>query len=44
MTLHDEQARVQNAMNNALSGLREDPWLTRKVILKAKEEKAQKAA
>ena len=32
MTLHEEQHRVQQAMNTALSGLQADPWLTRRIL------------
>ena len=39
MTLHEEQKMVQQAMNSALSGLREDPWLARRVSAGAKGEK-----
>lgn len=38
MTLRDEQKEVQRAMNNALSGLREDPWLAQRVLANAKGE------
>ena len=38
MTLHEEQEKVQTAMNAALSGLREDPWLTQRVLANAKGE------
>lgn len=38
MTLHEEQEKVQTAMNDALSGLREDPWLTQRVLANAKGE------
>ena len=39
MNLHEEQKKVQQAMNAALSGLKEDPWLTQRIIANAKEEK-----
>ena len=39
MTLHEEQRKVQRAMNAALSGLREDPFLTRRVLANEKGEK-----
>ena len=38
MTLQDEQKKVQQAMGAALSGLKEDPWLARRVLAKAKGE------
>ena len=38
MTLREEQEKVQTAMNAALSGLREDPWLARRVLANAKGE------
>ena len=38
MTLHEEQKMVQQAMNSALSGLQEDPWLARRVSAGAKGE------
>ena len=42
MTLHEEQERVQKAVGNSLSFLREDPWLTRRVLANAKGEKPVK--
>lgn len=39
MNLHEEQKKVQQAMNAALSGLKEDPWLTQRIIANAKGEK-----
>ena len=43
MNLRDEQKKVQQAMNAALSGLQEDPWLTGRVLANAKgEEKVKK--
>lgn len=42
MNLHEEQKKVQKAMNAALSGLREDPWLTQRVLANAKGEKPVK--
>jgi len=38
MNLHEEQKTVQKAMNNALSGLQEDPWLTQRILANAKGE------
>ena len=38
MNLPEEQKRVQQAMNATLSGLREDPWLARRVLANVKEE------
>ena len=38
MSLRDEQQKVQKAMNAALSGLQEDPWLTRRVLANTKGE------
>ncbi len=42
MNLLEEQEKVQKAMNAALSGLREDPWLTQRVLANAKGEKPVK--
>ena len=43
MNLRDEQKKVQQAMNASLSGLQEDPWLTGRVLAKARgEEKVGK--
>ena len=42
MTLHEEQEKVQRAMNTALSGVREDPWLARRVLAQGKGEKPMK--
>ena len=42
MSLHEEQERVQTAMNATLSGLREDPWLARRVLANAKGEEPVK--
>ena len=42
MNLHEEQKKVQKAMNAALSGLREDPWLTQRILANAKGEKPVK--
>ena len=39
MTLHEEQERVQKAVNNSLAHVREDPWLARRVLANAKGEK-----
>ena len=39
MNLHEEQAKIQKAVNAALSGLQEDPWLARRVLANAKGEK-----
>ncbi len=38
MNLHEEQKKVQKAMNTTLSGLQEDPWLTQRVLANAKGE------
>ena len=35
MNLHEEQKKVQQAMNATLSGLKEDPWLTQRIIANA---------
>ncbi|MBQ8161693.1 MAG: hypothetical protein IJ083_13235 [Clostridia bacterium] len=42
MTLHEEQEKVQKAMNSTLSGLQEDPWLTQRVLANAKGEETVK--
>ena len=42
MTLHDEQERVQKAVNNSLSYVQEDPWLTQRVLAQAKGEEPVK--
>ena len=42
MTLHEEQERVQKAVRNSLSHVREDPWLTQRVLAYAKGEKPVK--
>ena len=39
MTLHEEQQKVQKAMNTTLSGLQADPWLTQRVLAEVKGEK-----
>ena len=36
MNLYEEQQKVQKAMNTTLSGLREDPWLTQRVLANVK--------
>ena len=38
MTLHEEQQKVQKAMESTLSGLQEDPWLTQRILANAKGE------
>ena len=38
MTLHEEQERVQRAVNHALSRVQEDPWLAQRVLANAKGE------
>ena len=38
MNLNEEQKKVQKAMNTTLSGLKEDPWLTQRVLANAKGE------
>lgn len=38
MTLHEEQERVQKAVNHSLSHVQEDPWLTQRVLAHAKGE------
>lgn len=38
MTYNEEQRRVQQAMNAALSGLREDPWMAQRVLAASKGE------
>ena len=42
MNLHEEQKKVQKAMNTTLSGLQEDPWLTQRVLANAKGEEPVK--
>ncbi len=42
MNLHEEQEKVQKAMNTTLSGLQEDPWLTQRVLANAKGEEPVK--
>ncbi len=42
MTLHEEQERVQKAVHNSFSCLREDPWLAQRVLANAKGEKPVK--
>ncbi len=42
MTLHEEQERVQKAVHNSLSYVREDPWLTQRVLANVKGEKPVK--
>ena len=42
MTLHEEQQKVQKAMESTLSGLQEDPWLTQRVLANAKGEEPVK--
>lgn len=42
MNLHEEQQKVQKAMNTTLSGLQEDPWLTQRVLVNAKGEEPVK--
>lgn len=42
MNLHEEQDKVQKAMNTTLSGLQEDPWLTQRVFANAKGEEPVK--
>ena len=38
MTLHEEQERVQKAVNHSLSHVQEDPWLAQRVLAHAKGE------
>jgi hypothetical protein len=40
MTLHEEQERVQKAVHNSFSCLREDPWLAQRVLANAKGEES----
>ena len=40
MTLREEQEKVQKAVQNSLSYVREDPWLTRRVLAHAKGEES----
>ncbi len=42
MSLREEREKVQRAMNSALSGLQEDPWLSQRVLANAKGEKKMK--
>lgn len=42
MTLHEEQKRVQKAVNSSLTHLREDPWLAQRVLANAKGEEPVK--
>lgn len=42
MSLKDEQFKVQKAMNNSLSGLQEDIWLTQRVLANAEGEEPVK--
>ena len=42
MTLHEEQKKVQKAMESTLSGLQEDPWLTQRVLANTKGEEPVK--
>ena len=42
MSLREEQEKVQKAMNSALSGLQEDPWLTQRVLANVKGEEPVK--
>ena len=42
MNLRDEQKKVQQAMNASLSGLQEDPWLTRRILAETKGEEPMK--
>ena len=42
MNLHEEQQKVQKAMNTTLSGLQEDPWLTQRVLANTKGEEPVK--
>ena len=42
MYLHEEQQKVQRAMNTTLSGLQEDPWLTQRVLANTKGEELVK--
>lgn len=42
VTLHDEQKKVQCAINHSLSGLQEDPWLAAKILAAAKGEEPVK--
>ncbi|MBQ8094577.1 MAG: DUF4179 domain-containing protein [Clostridia bacterium] len=38
MPLHEEQVKIQKAMNSTLSGLQENPWLAQRVLANAKGE------
>ncbi len=42
MTMNEERERVQKAVNHALSHIQEDPWLTQRVLAKAKGEEPVK--
>ena len=42
MNLHEEQQKVQKAMNTTLSGLQEDPWLAQRVLANVKGEEPVK--
>ena len=42
MTLREEQERVQKAVQNSLAHVREDPWLTQRVLANAKGEEPVK--
>jgi|GEM_PF-1098834 len=42
VTLHEEQKRVQKAVNSSLSHVQEDPWLTQRILANAKGEKPVK--
>ena len=39
MTLHEEQERVQQAVQRSLAHVQADPWLTQRVLAHAKGEK-----
>ena len=42
MTLHEEQKKVQKAMESTLSGLQEDPWLKQRILANTKGEEPVK--
>ena len=42
MTLHEEQERVQRAVEHSLAGMKSDPWLTQRVLARAKGEEPVK--
>ena len=42
MNLHEEQERVQKAVQHSLAHVQEDPWLTQRVLANAKGEKPVK--